>query len=363
MSLLADLLAKIKQPPSQREVPPNLRNIVQSSAKQSGNRRKIILLGCIFAAAVVSGLLLTYFGRSLMEPEHTVTIPAGNVAAQADIETLQKSEAHDAAGKPQGAGLAVETPVQSDAEMTDAGNPVTDEPVTAPEPVAEKTAPEPVRKKKVPKSHPSDQAASAGKAGELPSGRQETAAKRDAFLYAARKYEMNNDYLNALSNYKSALKSDTNNVTVMNNIAFMYLKLNLPDEAVAYAQMALDRDRDYVPALINMAIASAQSGKFVDAEHYLNQAGGLDPDNETIILNLAVLYERKENFPKALDLYSRLVKLGKSEGRMGEARIYEKQGNMQKAIELYKGISISDSVENAVKIKARERLIILLNKR
>jgi hypothetical protein len=114
MSLLADLLAKIKQPASKREVPPNLRNIVQASAKQSGNRRKIILLAFIFAVAVISGLLVTYFGRSLMDTESSITMPAANVAAKADIQTQQKSEAPETVNIPQAADEPKETPVKPD---------------------------------------------------------------------------------------------------------------------------------------------------------------------------------------------------------------------------------------------------------
>jgi hypothetical protein len=363
MSLLADLLARIKQPVSKRDVPPNLRDIVHASARQSGNRRKLILLACIFAAAVVSGLLMTYFGRSLMETESSITMPAGNVTAKADIQPQQKSEAPEAVNIPQAADVPKETPVKPETATPDTESLVTDGPVTVPASVDKKPAPIPAQQGEEQNNPPFAQTDSAGQGGTKSPTRQETAPKSDAFLYTARKYEMNNDYLNALSNYKHALETDSDNFTVMNNIAFIYLKLNLLDEAMTYAQMAVDRNSDYAPALINMAIAHAQSGKYVDAERYLNHADDLDPDNETILLNLAVLNERQENFPKALNLYSHLGKLGDSEGPMGEARIYEKQGNMQKAVELYRGISISESVDDAVKLQARKRLGVLLNKR
>jgi Flp pilus assembly protein TadD len=363
MSLLADLLAKIKQPVSKMEVPPNLRNIMQASAKQSGSRRKIILLACIFAAAVISGLLVTYFGKSLMSTESSITMPAADVTAKVEIQTEQKGEAPEAVSTPQAADVPEETPLKPDTSTPDTENLVTDGPATVSAPVDIKPASMPAQKEEKQTKPPVMKTDLSREVGAKAPTKQGTATKRDAFLYAARKYEMNNDYLNALSNYKLALKTDTDNFLLMNNIAFMYLQLNLLDEAVTYAQMALDRNSDYVPALINMAIAHAQSGEYADAERYLNHAGALDPDNETILLNLAVLHERQENFPKALDLYSHLAKLRNSEGSMGEARICEKMGNTQKAIAVYKGIAISESVEDAVKIKARQRVMILLRKR
>lgn len=359
MSLLADLLARIKQPASKREVPPNLRSIVQASAKQSGNRRKIVLVVCIFAAAVVSGFLLTYFGRSLLETESSITMPAGNVASKVDVQTRRTSEAPETVSALRTANAPKETFVEPETTMSDNEHMVAGDPAAVPGSVHEK----PAQQEEEQKQPPVVKTESSGQSGTKTSTEQVDAQGKDAFLYAARKFEMNNDYLNALTNYKHALKLDADNFTVMNNIAFMYLKIHFFNDAMTYAQMALDRNGDYVPALINMAIAHARSGNYDDAERYLTHAEDLDPDNGTILLNLAVLNERQGNLPEALDLYSRLARLGNNEGPLGEARIYERQGDVQKAIERYKDISISEPVDDAVKIRAKERLILLLKKR
>jgi Flp pilus assembly protein TadD len=359
MSLLADLLARIKQPASKRAVPPNLRSIVQASAKQSGNRKKIVFVVCIFAAAVASGLLLTYFGRSLMETDSSIPMPAGTGAAKTDAPSRHTNDVPEPVSVPQTVNARQKTPVEPETAIPDNEQMVTENPVTAPGPVHEKPAQQEEEQKQLPVM----KTESSGQSGTKTPTKQEAAQGKDAFLYAARKFEMNNDYLNALANYKHALKLDADNFTVMNNIAFMYLKVNLFNDAMTYAQMALDLNGDYVPALINMAVAHARSGNYDDAERYLMHAEDLDPDNETILLNLAVLNERQGNLPEALDLYSRLARLGSSEGQLGEARIYERLGNVQEAIERYKDISISEAVDDAVKIRAKERLLLLLKKR
>jgi len=82
---------------------------------------------------------------------------------------------------------------------------------------------------------------------------------------------MKNDYQGALAGYKKALEIDKNNYVVMNNIAFIYLALGIIEESVNYSQQALGVNKDYVPALINLGIASAKSGDIPAAEKCFNQ--------------------------------------------------------------------------------------------
>lgn len=356
MSLLADLLARIKQPDSKREVSPNLRNIVEAASRRSGIRRKILLLTCLFAAAVVTGIALTYVGRSLLETESAITMPEGTVAANTDIRTEQRDDISGTKNMQQIADATEKVPIKPANAMPDA------EKKTAPEPVASGSARAPSQEKAGHKAPDVTGGGSSLKAGLKTVPDKETDRKSAAFLYAARKYERDNDYLHALSNYRKALELDADNFRVMNNIAFIYLKLDLPDEAMAYARKALERNGDYVPALMNMAIAYARSGKYDDAERSFNDAADLDPDNQTLLLNRALLHERQENFSKAFDLYSRLGRLGDGDGLLGQARIYEKQGQTQKAIMRYRDISMSETVDDAFRIRAQERLIVLLKK-
>ncbi|MBI5050858.1 MAG: hypothetical protein HZC11_08345, partial [Nitrospirae bacterium] len=58
MSLLADLLSRVKHQQTKMDVPPNLRNIV---VRQSAHKRKMLLLSVFFAVAVISGISIIYF--------------------------------------------------------------------------------------------------------------------------------------------------------------------------------------------------------------------------------------------------------------------------------------------------------------
>ena len=65
MSLLADLLSRIKEPQAKREIPPNLKNIVQSSSNKSSAKRKIVVLSIILVVFVLAGVAALFFVKHL----------------------------------------------------------------------------------------------------------------------------------------------------------------------------------------------------------------------------------------------------------------------------------------------------------
>lgn len=184
----------------------------------------------------------------------------------------------------------------------------------------------------------------------------------DTLLYSAREYEMKNDYQGALLNYKKALETDKNNFVIMNNIAYIYLKLGLTEESVRYSGMASEINKDYIPALINLGVASAKSENISAADAYFNHALKLDPNNKNVILNLAVLYERQMDYPKAHNYFSRLSKSGDLSGTLGLARIYEKQDKAEEALKLYKSAYADNSLDDKTRSEVRQRIILLSGK-
>jgi tetratricopeptide (TPR) repeat protein len=373
MSLLAELLSKIKQPRSKREIPPNLKNIVLQSARQAGNRKKLLLLSFIFIVAVIAGITAAYVGRSFLETTSSLTVPARTVDSGAEGIAQPSDETH---GDIKSAAPAKEahSTGPSQAVIADRTDMIPRE-VRTPENTADTaetaTPAHAGLKEEIPASIPREKEERedrierdeiSGAAMAEPSKTDARASARDALLYAARKYELSEDYASALTHYKNALKIDSGSVTVMNNIAFIYLQLNLPEDAIGYARMALDKNGEFVPALINLAIAHAQLENYIDAERFLHTAYNLDSDNETVLLNLAILNERRMNYAEASDYYSRLVRLGNTEGALGEARIDEKQGNIQEAITRYNRIAASEVYDDRTKMKARQRVMMLLRK-
>jgi tetratricopeptide (TPR) repeat protein len=357
MSLLAELLSKIKQPQTKRDVPPNLKAIVQTSVRKSANRRRIILLSVLFAVAILTGIFLVYFTRTLSEKS------VSNIGApiQERLETTERqiqNKKNKTPGKP-------EIPESSGSvQPSKSKEQIQDIIVSKPE-AAKSKKPEDI-------SHASPGIGSKAKEmipdleqvivkNESP-GKNLNEFELDTFLYSAREFEMKNNYQGALLNYKKVLETDKKNFVIMNNIAYIYLKLGLTEESVKYSQMATEINKDYIPALINLGVASAKSENISAAEDYFNHALKLDPNNQNVILNLAVLYERQMDYPKAYNYFSRLAESGDLSGTLGLARIYEKQNKFDEALKFYRTAYANNSLDDKTRAEVKQRIIMLSGK-
>ncbi len=343
MSLLADLLSKIKQPQTKREVPPNLKSIVLSSASRSAVKRKIIILSGLVLLFVLAGIIAVYFINS--------------VADTSDIQVTRPQLITDSEITPDKQVASVKAMKGTEAEQSSqTRKTMSVRPVKIP--------PKKLRPKvSIPDSASVETKNIAKKTAlAIEETRDMDIAVRDAMLYKARKFEMKHDYSSALGTYKNVLKMDSDNVTVLNNIAYIYLKLGLVQESMQYALMAVELDVDYNPALINLGIAYAKSGNVSAAENYLNRAFKREPDNKNAILNLALLHEKKQNYSGAASYFSKLIKLGDSAGTFGLARIYEKQGRNTEALTFYKKALSLEHLDQPEKIQIRQRMLVLRNK-
>lgn len=189
------------------------------------------------------------------------------------------------------------------------------------------------------------------------------ASQKDAYLYRALEYETNRDYTGALAEYRKLLRMDNKNFTVLNNVAYIYLRMGLDKESILFSQMALAINSNYIPALINLGIAYAGADNISAAEYYLDKAYSLDPLDQTAILNIAILHERRKNNQEASRYYELLMKLGNTEGILGLARIYERQGRIEESLRFYRSIQAIDSIDQDIQRKVRRRIMVLLSQK
>jgi tetratricopeptide (TPR) repeat protein len=337
VSLLADLLSKIKHPQTKREIPPNLKNIVYTSTKRSVHKKRIIIVSALVVAFVISGVIVAHILLPLFE-----ILDKAQEVAKVEIQTQAEKLSKE---------------VQKDLEdLREVKNQV----------ISKKDKPavkEPIVKKEETKKVVKTEEKKTVKKSEVPSVQVNIdTAQRDAYLYSAREYEMRRDYSKALSLYRKVLEIDKDNITVMNNIAYILLHLGLVNESIRYSERAINIKKDYTPALINLGIAYAKLGENTAAEKYLKKAFMLEPDNETIILNLAILYERQNDYDRASRYFSKLTTLGNITGFLGLARIYEKQGRIEEALQIYRSIYSLDSMDDEVRRLVRQRISSLSGK-
>jgi tetratricopeptide (TPR) repeat protein len=347
-------------------VPPNLKSIVQNSAKGSAQKKKIIFLAVILAASVSAGLFLVYFLQSISGD------PVSNInTISPEMIARSKSRLQAAKGRP---APENRTALQGRKKPERKRQPRAIPPVKAKDNSDHKLlskkssvkAPAAIKKqnKAVHSSLKKETVnKESSKKNKLPAPEKKSqgTSERDAYLYSAREFETKKDYSNALASYRKALDKDKKNFNIMNNIAYIYLQLGLNEDSVTYSRMALEIDENYTPALINLGIAYAGSGNVMEAEGLLKRAAALEPDNQPVFFNLAVLNERQDKYDEASAYYSHLIKLGNAKGSLGLARIYEKQGMPEEALQLYKNVYAIDSIDSTTKLQAKKRIYILLN--
>jgi tetratricopeptide (TPR) repeat protein len=349
MSLLADLLSKIKQPQPKREVPPNLQSIVQSSAAKSASRRKTFIILGIVIFIVLAGIIAVYVINSITETSDNGVTQQPLIAQSEETPDIQD-----------GSVKAVKRTDEEQSRQEKKTVPASPVKINKKKLMAKKQKPA------IPAADNAIAAFSINANADAPAMAVEEIkeidiAARDALLYKAREFEMKQDYSSALGTYKEVLEIDRDNVMVLNSIAYIYLKLGLLQESIEYALMAEERDVNYTPALINLGIAYAKSGNAAAAEYYLDRAFKLEPDNKGAIFNLALLNERKQNYSSAAGYFTKLLKLGDTAGTLGLARVYERQGRNTEAIMLYKDSALLESLDKKQRIKIRQRIMVLQN--
>lgn len=94
-------------------------------------------------------------------------------------------------------------------------------------------------------------------------------------------------------------------------------------------------------------------------EGHLLKAISLEPSNRHAVFNIALLYEKMDEYGKAGISFERLSQLGDIQGYLGLARIAEREGRISDAIRFYREIMSMADVEPRLKRFVNERLVML----
>jgi len=334
MSLLAEILQRIRQSEISREIPPNLKEIVQNSTLNKYSKGKFLILGALFSSAIISGFFVVNMITSGIESRDSIGISSNEGIQHQEMKITESP-------KP----LKKEQTVQGKQIVKSTGKVRKEPPVNT------------LRKK--------SQATVKSKKRQYKKGsviKSMDQRARDEYLYIARKHELSGDYLKALRYYNKALKFDPNSAQILNSIAYMYIRLNDPSMANRFSREALKIKSDYIPAMVNLSIGLAMEGKYDMAEDVLQRALRIDEHNKEAILNLAILYERQERFDTAMEYYTRLARFGDINGDLGVARIYEKRHEYDKARAIYRKLISSHDIDKNTASYVRKRLMLIGNK-
>ena len=354
MSLLVDLLSKAKTKETKKDIPPNLRRTVVNGTFKKKTRRKVIILSTLVLIVFLAGFGTIYvmetFKTSLSTTITTKThsrqpIPTSNIRDEGPPNP-SKAEPHVSTttltpmALLPGTGPLPKPQSARESSPRMAGNVAKD---------GEPSIPTTVR----------TQVQNTGKTGTsetLSFEKAQQKTNKDVYLYAARTHEAKNEFKQALEYYMKALELDPANYIVMNNIAGVYIRLKLYNEALFFSKKALDVKTNYVPSLINTGIAQVSLGNFSEGEGFLARAATIEPSNKVAIFNLAVLCEKQGSYDRAYENYFKLSQMQDVDGCLGAARILERQGRNADAARFYREILTIESAAPSIRQFANQRL-------
>jgi Tfp pilus assembly protein PilF len=354
MSLLVDLLSKTRTKESRRDIPPGLRRTVADGTYKKKTRRKVIILSVLVLIVFIAGFGTIYvietFKTSLSTTIATKTharqpIPTSNIRDEGP-PNLSKIEPHVNTATPPPKTLLTETGTQEkpksakESSLRMASNAAKD---------GETSIPITIR----------TQVQGTGKTGTSETSSFEKAQQKtnkDVYLYAARTHEARSEFKQALDHYMKALELDQANYIVMNNIAGVFIRLKLYNEALFYSKKALDVKTNYVPSLINAGIAQVSLGNFSEGEMFLTRAVIIEPSNKVAIFNIALLYEKQGSYDRAYESYFNLSQMRDVDGCLGAARTLERQGRNAEAARFYREILTIENAAPSIRQFANQRL-------
>ena len=352
MSLLADLLSKKNStsPSGGKDIPPTLSRAHDVTAKVPTIKNRYVLIAALSVASVTVGVLaMTQFGRLttlLAKKTVPVVAPARPPAAVVPILPLPQAAAVPSAA-PQAAEPAkpvISAPVKKTAKTKQ---------VRHKPPARAATMPRLAAVPPIQRTIPAPAAAGSTSISKLESG------KRDALLYAARSAEQASDWRLALANYRKAQKIDPDNFVIMNNAAAALNNLGMFEDGAKEAKRALQKRPDYVPAMINAAIAYSSKGESQEALRLFSEAAIADPGNRSLIINLGILQERTGKLDDAQVTYRPLADDSDPLALQGMARVYERKGNKGEAVRTYRQIMALPSANPALKREVKAKLLHL----
>jgi tetratricopeptide (TPR) repeat protein len=367
MSLLADLLSRTKKRQSIGDIPPVLEDVLEKKKK----RVRIYVIVVIISITILSGFLLTEFVNLYIKktPDRLLTPP---VVANKEPELLlsppiseskKQTSATDESQipnpslrhqpntiQPQRSMASIPRELPKSSEIKGEKSERSLEKTI----VVQKSEPtvKEIQKKKAQGSK--NITLSSGKVGTEkrqglaisstnsinnsmdkshenlePSSSATKGQTQADLLYRANTCEERGDYGCAIKIYEDLLKIDPGNFRLLNQIAYLYIRLGQPDRAIKYIEKLKELRPDYIPAMINLSVALMMKSEYDKAERILLETLALEPYNRTVLFNIAILYENTGRYEEATEFYRRLISLGDREALEALRRLRLKQPSQE----------------------------------
>lgn len=168
-------------------------------------------------------------------------------------------------------------------------------------------------------------------------------------------YDDLGDVSSAIQEYKSALKTDKQNIVIHLNLALAYIKNNDIEEAVEELDTCAKIDREAVEPHAILAFLYSLQNKpektNIEYETALNNAAKLNPKNISIYKNLGLLYLQQKKLDAAEKMFRLVVDASDkdADAHYYLANIYDEKGDKKKLEEeLKKTLEINPDYHEAL---------------
>lgn len=139
-------------------------------------------------------------------------------------------------------------------------------------------------------------------------------------------YFQNEDYDNASALYEDVISKNPTDIDYFIRPIWVYIdKLNKPDKAVALAEKAIVYHPDDAMSYNLLGWAQVANNDFINANKSLQKSLTLNPDFDAPYLNLGWMYQKKQEYGRAKDLYKKAYELsdGSAVGNLAAERYNE----------------------------------------
>lgn len=351
MSIIIDLLQKVKTKRTKKDVHPNILAIQKKDKRKKALHRKVIIMSAVLLVFSAAGVVGLYYLNKLKELNSVELAKNMEIKRNFDLRDFPADENQKLEDEvsemeqlniPEAdiiekEGVDSEVDVNVDKELADIKKEIKQDraiekttplPTTIPadthDKVPVKTEEQVVKNKPdaVKKTAPIVEILETDDSSqELFEEMRLKQIEIDGYIFRANYYEKKKMYRKAMKEYEKVLTIDPENFRILNKLSYDAMKIGNYKAAESYARRAANLNDTHVPAIVNLAISLSLLERYSEAEEMFQHALDLAPGNTGLLYNMGVFYEKNGKIDEAIFIYQQLSEKGHQKGRKAMLRL------------------------------------------
>ncbi len=161
-----------------------------------------------------------------------------------------------------------------------------------------------------------------------------------ALFNSALIFAKNKKYNNAIKYFKKAIKIKPDNANSYNNLGNAYKDQGKLKESKIYYEKTIKIEPRHANAHYNLGALHLLKNNILKAEEYFQIAINLNPAHLNALFSLGLIFNKKEEIEKSINTFNKVIKIQPKDFRSYNnlGTIYEKLGNLEKAKTYYKKV-------------------------